>query len=248
MKDWTWIRRVVTPKRLQLGLVLLAAALGGWLVSLTVYPAPLVERHKRLAHVIGLAQEAAERELEGQGFRVKVRDAREADPALPAGHVTWQDPPAQVELPEGSVVEITLSAGPAPTTVPDVVLFDMEEARKVIAAAGLTVGGIDSVPADVSRGVVVSTRPPHGAARSPGSRVDVVVSRGPAAVSVPDVVGVTEVVARERIEAAGLRIGLVRKQRAREEPGTVLSQRPNAGSLLPRGGRMDLVVSDVRPQ
>ena len=141
-----------------------------------------------------------------------------------------------------------MGAGPAPTTVPDVVLFDMEEARKVIAAAGLTVGGIDSVAADVDRGVVVSTRPPHGTTRPPGSRLDVVVSRGPAAVKVPDVVGVSEMIARERVEAAGLRIGLVRTQSAREAPGTVLSQRPNAGSLLPRGGRMDLVVSDSRPQ
>ncbi|HEX9893313.1 MAG TPA: PASTA domain-containing protein [Gemmatimonadales bacterium] len=243
-----WLRSATTRRRLQVAGVLAAAALAGWLVSLLAYPAPLVEREKRLPLVVGLSYENAQRELESQGFRVKVRDTREPDPALPAGDVTWQDPPGYLGVPEGSVVELTLSAGPAPTTVPDVMFFDLEEARKVIAAAGLTVGGIDSVPADVDRGVVVSTRPPQGTTRPPGDRVDVVVSRGPAAVVVPDVVGLPEVAAREQIEDAGLRIGLVRIQRGgRAGPSTVLSQRPNAGSLLPRGGRMDLVVSE-RPR
>jgi serine/threonine-protein kinase len=240
-------RTLESRRRLNAVLILIAAGLTGWLVSLLAYPAPLVEREKRLALVIGLSLEEAQRELEEQGFRVKVRGAREADPALPAGHVTWQDPAAYLELPEGSEVELTLSGGPAPTTVPDVHYFDLEEARKVIAAAGLTVGGIDSVAADVDRGVVVSTRPPQGTTRSPGSRVDVVVSRGPAAVPVPNVVGISEVTARERIDAAGLRVGLVRnEERADSPPGTVLSQRPSPGSLLPQGGRVDLVVSNPK--
>jgi len=74
-----------------------------------------------------------------------------------------------------------------------------------------------------------------------------VVSRGPAAVRIPDVAGLPEAVARERIEAAGLRIGLVTVRRSGPgRAGTVLRQRPNAGALLPRGGRVDLEVRDAR--
>jgi serine/threonine-protein kinase len=193
--------------------------------------------------------ERAEKALAEQGFRFKIREAREPDPMLPAGHVVWQDPPAHLELPSGSVVELTLSDGPAQLSVPDVMYFDLEEARRVMTAAGLAVGGIDSVPADTDRGVVVSTRPPQGTLRPPGARVDLVVSRGPAAVRIPEVAGLTELVARERIEAAGLRIGLVTMRRdGRSRPGTVLSQRPNPGSFLPKGGRVDLVVNDARPR
>lgn len=243
----TWFTTIAARRRLWAAIVLVGAALTGWLVSLLLYPAPLVERHRQVSLVIGLPAEQAERELAIQGFRVKTRDAREADPVLPAGHVTWQDPPAWVELPEGSMVELTLSGGPAQVTVPDVNLFDLEEARKVIAAAGLVIGGIDSVPADVDRGVVVATRPPEGTPRPPGSRLDLVVSRGPAAVRIPEVAGLPEAVARERIEAAGLRIGLVTVRRSGAgRAGTVLSQRPNAGALLPRGGRVDLEVRDAR--
>ena len=228
-------------------LVLVSAALAGWLASLAAYPAPLVTKEQRVALVIGLPQPEAEKALVEQGFRVKYREAREADPTLPAGHVVWQDPPAALELPSASVVELTLSDGPAQVPVPDVMYFDLEEARRVMIAAGLAVGGIDSVPADTDRGVVVSTRPPEGTLRAPGSRVDLVVSRGPAAVRIPEVTGLTEIVARERIEAAGLRIGLVSTRRdSRGRPGAVLSQRPNPGSFLPKGGRVDLVVNDPR--
>lgn len=230
-------------------LVLLGAGLAGWLVSLAAYPAPLVTKEQGVARVIGLPQSEAEKAILEQGFRVKFREAREADPALPAGHVVWQDPPAGLELPSGSIVELTLSDGPAQVPVPDVMYFDLEEARRVMTAAGLAVGGIDSVPADIDRGVVVSTRPPEGTLRAPGARVDLVVSRGPAAVRIPEVTGLTELVARERIEAAGLRIGLVTKRRDnRGKPGAVLSQRPNPGSFLPKGGRVDLVVNDSRPR
>jgi serine/threonine-protein kinase len=238
-----WLATVAARRRFKAAGILLGAGVAGWLVSLLAYPAPLVEREQPVPLVVGLPQEQAEQALETHGFRVKAREARESDPVLPAGSVTWQDPPAGVGLPQGSMVELTLSAGPAPIAVPDVKFFDLEEARRVITAAGLVVGGIDSVPADADRGVVVSTRPPDGSTRPPGARVDLVVSRGPAAVRVPDVSGLSEVVARQRIEAAGLRIGLVSGRReSRGRPSVVLSQRPNAGSLLPRGGRVDLVV------
>lgn len=242
-----WFDPVQSRRWLRTVTILVGAAVAGWLVSLIAYPAPLVNREQNVALVLGLPQAEAEKALAEQGFRVKLREAREADPALPAGHVVWQDPPPYLELPSGRVVELTLSDGPSQVPVPDVMYFDLEEARRVMTAAGLAVGGIDSVPADTDRGVVVSTRPPEGTLRPPGARVDLVVSRGPAAVRIPEVTGLTELVARERIAAAGLRIGLVSVQReGRGRPGTVLSQRPNPGSLLPKGGRVDLVVNDAR--
>jgi len=242
-----WLRTVASRRWIRTVLVLVAAGIAGWLVAVMLYPAPLMTREQRVVLVIGLPQSEAEKALTEQGFRFKIREAREADPMLPAGHVVWQDPPAQLELPSGSVVELTLSDGPAQLPVPDVMYFDLEEARRVMTAAGLAVGGIDSVPADTDRGVVVSTRPPQGTLRPPGARVNLVVSRGPAAVRIPEVAGLTELVARERIEAAGLRIGLVTTRKdARSRPGTVLSQRPNPGSFLPKGGRVDLVVNDAR--
>ena len=226
---------------------ILLAAIAGYLVSVIAYPAPLVARDRQVGLVVGLPAAEAEKELTGQGFRVKVVDAREADPSLPAGSVAWQDPPAFVELRRGAVVELTLSGGPAPVTVPDVVRFDADEARRVVSAAGLAVGNVDSVPSDADRGVVVSTRPPEGTPRPPGARIDLVVSRGPVDVRVPDLTGLPEQAARQRLDAAGLRVGVVQTRRvARGKPSSVLEQRPSGGVFLPRGGRVDLTVAEVR--
>jgi serine/threonine-protein kinase len=197
--------------------------------------------------VIGMTADEARALLEGSGFTVKVGETRESDPLLPAGHVTWQDPPADLEAPVGSLVELTLSSGPAPVAVPDVALFDLDQARRVIAAAGLVVGSLDSVPAEAPPGVVVATRPAEGTLRPYGAVVELVLSRGPAAVRVPALLGLPEAEARQRLDTLGLRVGLVRQQGThRGRPGMVLEQRPRPGALLPRGGRVDLTIAEPR--
>lgn len=221
------------------------AGVAGYLVSLIAWPAPILDKDVPVVLVVGLPEEAAVQELTAQGFRTKVLEAREADPTLPAGHVTWQDPPAALRLPKGSLVTLTLSGGPSQVAVPDVALFELDDARRVITAAGLTVGGVDSVPSQAERGVVVSTRPPIGAPRAAATRVDLVVSRGPADVRVPPLVGLAEMVARQRLEMLGLTVGSVEVRRpGRARPNTILEQRPAAGVLLPRGGRVDLIIAD----
>ena len=235
-------RRAVTAAA-----VVAVAAVAGWSISLLLYPAPLVRQDESVGLVIGLPAEKAVKDLEAQGFRVKLLPAREPDPTLPAGYVTWQEPPGTLELPKGSQVELTLSEGPAPVTVPDVLQFDAPYARRVLEAAGLSLGRTDLVPSTAEAGVVVATRPPSGTPLRPGATVDLVVSRGPAAIRVPDVVGMPEAEARERLQSLGLRVGLVRITPAgRNRPGTVTEQRPSAGSMSLRGGRVDLTVTDSR--
>jgi beta-lactam-binding protein with PASTA domain len=58
-------------------------------------------------------------------------------------------------------------------------------------------------------------------------------------------VGLTETAARQRLELAGLSVGMVETRRpGRARPNTILDQRPVAGGLLPRGGRVDLTIAD----
>ncbi len=246
-KPRRFLATVQSRRRLRAALLVLGAAVAGYLVSMIAYPAPLVARDHQLGLVVGLPAAEATRELATQGFKVKVLDTREADPVLPAGSVTWQDPPAYVVLPRGSVVQLTLGGGPAPVTVPDVMRFDADAARNVITAAGLAVGDIDSVPSEAERGVVIATRPPEGTPRTPGARIDLVVSRGPADARVPELEGLMEQVARQRLEAAGLRVGTVQTRKVpRGRTGTVLEQRPGSGVFLPRGSRVDLTVAEGR--
>jgi beta-lactam-binding protein with PASTA domain len=75
--------------------------------------------------------------------------------------------------------------------------------------------------------------------------VDIVVSKGPADIRVPDLVGLKQEVARERLEAAGLRLGTITTRSARRNPaGIVVDQRPGAGVFSPHEGRVSLVISN----
>ncbi len=239
-----WPTTVRGRDRLRIGLILGFAALAGYLVTWVAYPAPLITRERQLARVLGLPRAEAEKELSQQGFRAKV-EGEDADPVIPAGYVVWQDPPPETALPGGTVVHLTLSTGPGPVTVPDVLSFDVDQARQVIEAAGLRLGDIDSIPSSADPGLIVGTRPGIGSTRQPASAVDLLVSKGPADIRVPDVTGLRQEEARQRLEAAGLRIGTVTTQkRGRNSPGIVLEQRPSAGVFTPHESRVNLVISN----
>src|SRR6185295_1996477 len=104
-------------RRLIVGSVVLAMALSGYIVSWLAYPRPLIGRERTISSVIGKTVDAATRELTALGFKVKVA-GDEPDPELPAGTVTWQDPPADLAAPSGTTVTLTRSTGPSSIPVP----------------------------------------------------------------------------------------------------------------------------------
>jgi serine/threonine-protein kinase len=76
--------------------------------------------------------------------------------------------------------------------------------------------------------------------------VTLVVSQGPASVPVPNVVGLRQDEARRQLETAGLRVGRVSRSATKKgPPGTVVEQRPAAGTGVTRQARVDLVVTEV---
>jgi len=65
--------------------------------------------------------------------------------------------------------------------VPDVVGLALPYAEKVVAAAGIRVGRVDTVRGGGPEpGIVIATRPSPGNGRPRGSRIDLVVSGLPA--------------------------------------------------------------------
>lgn len=229
--------------RLRIGALLLSAVALGYLVTCVAYPAPLIPRDESVPRVLGLPLAAAEKELIDRGFKSKI-DEESSDPVIPAGHVLWQDPPPETGLVRGAVVTLTVSSGPGAIAVPDVFAFELSQARHVLEAAGLRVGNIDTVANAAEVGIIVATRPSAGASRSPGGAVDLVVSRGPADIRIPELVGLRQEEARQRLESVGLRLGTITTRSVRRSPpGVVVDQRPASGTLAPHEGRVNLVIS-----
>lgn len=168
---------------LELGLVIAVALLGFGLSSSWINPGPIIESDHAVPRVVDLAEAEAKQALAEAGFRSRVLDERPS-PVVPRGVVLRQDPPPDMVLPPNTLVDLVLSGGPAPVTVPDVVGLALPFAERIVAAAGVKVGKVDTVPAAGEPGVVLATRPPPGHGRPPGSRISLVVS-GPSAEAAP---------------------------------------------------------------
>lgn len=159
------------------GLVLLTFAVGYGISAFWVSPGSMLTPDHPIPRVLGLPEAEARTRLVRQGFRMHVEGDRPS-PAIPRGGVIWQDPPPGMVLTPNTTVQIVLSAGPAPISVPDVVGLALSSAEKVLVAAGVKVGTIDTIRATGELGVVIATRPGAGNGRPRGSTVDLVVSGG----------------------------------------------------------------------
>ena len=149
----------------------------------------------------------------------------------PGGTVVRTRPAAGQLVASGVTVTVTPSRGPRPVAVPDVRGLTSARAAARLRTAGLAVtygpARFDDRPDPA--GVVAAGRVldqvPVGGTVAAGSRVRVVVSKGPVLVRVPAVVGLQLTAARARLEDAGLRVqatrylgglfGTVRTQSAR---------------------------------
>lgn len=226
------------------GLAALGALLAGYLVAfLVLFPAPILPGHEAVPRLIGLTQAEAQTVLKDASM-LQADGGTEPHPTAPQGTVTWQDPPPGVIAPENTPVTLVTSAGPPKIPVPDVVGLDGPLAQRLIDAAGLAVSQVESLQAPLPRGVVMHTRPAVGSVLAPGAGVTLVVSRGAPTITVPDLLGRTQADARTRLELEGLRLGTVTRQRTADVAvGTVVAQRPAAGTLAASGTVVDIVVA-----
>ncbi len=239
-----WKLQLAAPQARRWGLALLGAALGGYLTAyLILFPAPILHGHQVVPRVLGLSLQEASLQIQKAGLQVQDGGA-EPHPTAPQGTIIWQDPPPGVSAPAELRVTLVSSEGPPKIPVPDVAGLDGDLAERLIAAAGLTVSPVESVPAAAPRGLAMLTRPPATSVLSPGAPVTVVVSRGAPTIPVPDLLGMSQADARTRLELDGLELGTVTRRRTGDaNPGTVVAQKPAAGTLASPGTVVDIVVA-----
>jgi beta-lactam-binding protein with PASTA domain/lysophospholipase L1-like esterase len=213
------------------------AVASGTAVDLVVSLGPLLA-----PDVVGLTQANAEATIVLANLVVGAVTSQ-SDTVVPAGDVISQNPVGGTSMTIGSAVDLVVSLGPAPTTVPDVVGSTQVDAEASIIVANLVVGTVtqqnDLV---IPVGEVISQSPTGGIEVPSSSAVDLVVSLGPA--TAPDVVGLTQVDAEAAIVAANLLTGTVTFQNDLVVPADdVISQDPVGGTSLGSDATVDLVVS-----
>jgi serine/threonine-protein kinase len=223
--------------------------------------------------LVGLQPEQAEVVLTEAGLELgNVTEEPTLD--VEPGIILSQSPAAAEEAPEGSAVDIAVSAIPK-AEVPDVVDKPQSEAIALLAEAGLLTGDIDYEESDkVKTGYVISQDPESGTEVTVGARVALTTSLGeaeaeepakedePAAEEpadeeepakeestskVPNVVGLSEADAESTLKGADLKSDSKKVTSKDVAAGDVVSQSPKAGTVMATGSTVEITVSKGAP-
>jgi eukaryotic-like serine/threonine-protein kinase len=235
--------------RLRSTLPFLVAIAGGFflaymIVAFVIFPSGVIPHDEKVPNVLGMVYEDAEAELVRAGFSSERGETRN-HAASPAGTVLEQTPaPGSREL-AGTTIKLVVSGGQRIGTVPVVVGMARADAETALEGAGYSIGDVTEQPSNQPRGEVIGTRPRGGEQMPQPGTVSILVSAGPNAVNVPDVIGRSIDDARLAIEQAGLVVGEVTRDSG-DAPGgipIVVSQSPAAGSQAPAGTAVTMRVS-----
>ena len=189
-------------------LVLLAllAGLGFWFIkSLNDERDAVVERVD-VPFVTGLEEAEAVTAIREAGLNPQVK-SEPSDSAV-KGVVFRQSPEAGSKLRKNSNVLITVSSGPAMTTVPKVTGATEADAKKLLETAGFSVV-VENVDSEFPEGTVVETVPAADQPIPTAGEIRLKVSGGPGTATIPVVAGKTVADAEKALVAAGFTVGEV---------------------------------------
>lgn len=181
--------------------------------------------------------------LDRAGFRSSISDV--FDDEVPNGLVVGTEPPAGAEIRKFQPVSVFVSKGPQLFPLPELAGGTLEEAETGLGAAGMILGTVtEQFDETAPAGTVLSQNPGAGTRVPRQTPVNLVVSKGPQPIPVPNVVGREEDDAVDSIAAAGLEADVAREEVFdRNIPaGAVVSQSPSSGTLT-RGGTVTLTIS-----
>ncbi len=186
--------------------------------------------------VVGILEEDAIKALEDAGFAIGSKERVYSDVA-PAGEVLSTDPAADETVRHDSAINLVISDGPQPITMPDIIGKSESEARAVLDEYKLNVIIENGRSADVARGEVYQSDPAPGSGTTRTATVTIWVSVGKPIVTVPQFL--LDTVSEARAEAISL--GLEPKFRpaigggACDDDAQVLSQDPQGGTQVEMG-------------
>jgi beta-lactam-binding protein with PASTA domain/serine/threonine protein kinase len=183
--------------------------------------------------VVGKTFELAQVDL-GKAKMVVVKGPEKYDDNLPAGVVTAITPAAGTEVKPGAKVTVTVSKGKAPISVPNLVGKNINEARGKLQELGLE--AVEQYKdSDKPKDQVIGQSPADGSGVEKGAQVTLDVSKGPAAVVVPGVMGLPCQQAKQILEGVQLPV-----QIQLNPNGTVRSQNPGENAQVPPGTQITL--------
>jgi serine/threonine-protein kinase len=198
-----------------------------------------------MPNLIGQTSSDAEAALDKLGLHYALVPV--ASDSVAAGNVVKQDPDASAKISGGGTVQLYVSTGLPTVSLMDVRHYSIDDAERYLRNAKLVpqiVGKYDSSP----RGTVLAQNPAQGASLPIHSRVQLVVSKGPQPVPVPDVVSMTVADATSALAQRHLKLVVSERDPNDQIPAdTIVSQNTQAGTGVDPNSEIDVTVSSGPP-
>jgi eukaryotic-like serine/threonine-protein kinase len=199
-----------------------------------------------VGNYIGQKESDARLLIEHDGLKADV--TTEVNDQRPVGEVFAQDPAPGTRLEKGDTVKLQVSGGKGEVRVPDVAGETLDDAQSRLADAGFDYRVIQETSDSVDAGKVTRTDPAAGSLAQKGSEIKLYVSAGKEQVVIPDVSGQDAVDAANALGAKSLSVERVAQASDSVDSGKVISTNPAAGSSVPKGSKIQLIVSSGKDQ
>jgi len=202
-----------------------------------------VSRELRMPDVTGLSKEDAEKALRKAGVTVIEIVNETVEDEKKVGRIISQSPSSGRLISPQTPVRLVVGMEQKKVAVPDVAGMSEEEAKEKLEEAGFKVTVEQEASSEVDEGKVIRQSPLANQKVPEGSTVTIVVSTGPAMVTVPDVRGETESQAKNILEDAGLSYSVTYQTVSDpSDVGKVLDQVPLPGVSVESGYTVRIFV------
>ncbi len=208
---------------LLIGTLLLAllVGLGGWYLG--------VARYTVTPGVLNLPEAAAQAKVAKAGLRFATGEPAYSE-TVAKGSVIKTDPVAGSRVAKDGKVTAVLSLGPERYAVPRLRGASLSEASTRLRDAHLSLGNVvsqyhEKVPPDQ----VIGTKPAKGTQLKRDSAVEVVVSKGPKPIAIPDWTNRSADKAEQQLKKLGFKVDKRSANSDTVRAGRVISQTPHSG-------------------
>jgi beta-lactam-binding protein with PASTA domain/serine/threonine protein kinase len=226
-------------------LLAVLAGLGGWYFG--------IARYTSTPGVLNLTEAAARVKLDQAGLGMEVDDHAYSE-TVRKGYVLGTDPDPGDRVRKDGTVGAVISLGPERHKVPDVRNQTLDDAQQALDEARLEYGDpVNRYDEKIAKGRVITTDPPPGTALRRNTAVDVVVSKGPRPIKIPDFTGKIAANAETALQGRGFKVDSTGVNSDTVPKGRVISQSPDSGtgqkadviSLVVSKGPVMVEVPDV---
>ncbi|MEG2429117.1 MAG: Stk1 family PASTA domain-containing Ser/Thr kinase, partial [Oscillospiraceae bacterium] len=196
-----------------------------------------------LTNIVGMTVSQAQTKM--KDVRITVIKEELSD-KYEKGLIISQNPEGAKKVKVGSEVKVVVSLGFESKIMPDMVNEEISTAKTKLEALGLDVDQVSRTDENVTEGHIISTDPTAGAEVQKGDKVTLYVSLGvpEMPVTVPMLIGKTEMEARTLLLNKGLSIGSVKSVDSIEKQGTILKQDPPPNERVSKGTKIVIETSN----